>query len=132
MKVGYLFFVAIFATVLSVGTISAQESTPKFINGGVLNGKAVSLPKPEYPAAAKAAHVEGLVSVEVTIDESGIVAEANAIKPEGDDSELSAEVRDGWAALREACERAAMDARFTPTLLSGQPVRVKGKITYNF
>src|SRR5262245_39825716 len=106
MKFGYLLFVAIFATVLFIGTVSAQDTTPKIINGGVLNGKAVSLPKPEYPAAAKAAHVEGLVSVEVMIDESGIVTEAKAVKPDGDDSELSPEDRDAWAALREACERA--------------------------
>src|SRR5690242_8989975 len=39
------------------------------ISGGVLNGKAISLPKPQYPAIAKAAHAAGTVTVQVTIDE---------------------------------------------------------------
>jgi len=132
MKLGYLFVVAAFATALSVGTVSAQETTPKVINGGVLNGKAISLPKPEYPVAAKAAHVEGIVRVEVIIDENGNIEAAKAVKPEGEESELSVEVTDAWAALRDASERAALEARFSPTLLSGQPVKVRGQITYNF
>jgi hypothetical protein len=34
--------------------------------------------------------------------------------------------------LRAAAEQAAMRARFSPTLLSGQPVRVAGTLVYNF
>src|SRR6266576_2469640 len=39
------------------------------ISGGVLNGKAISLPKPPYPAIAKQAHASGTVVVQVTIAE---------------------------------------------------------------
>ncbi len=35
---------------------------PKTVSGGVLNGKATSLPKPAYPAAAKAVRAGGAVS----------------------------------------------------------------------
>lgn len=121
------FAAAIFAGL--AGFALAQE-TVKTINGGVLNGKAVSLPKPAYPGAAKAAKVEGAVKVEIIIDESGNIESATAINETPEDA--SPEVADGWAALRSAAEMAAMESKFSPTLLSGSPVKVKGVIVYNF
>lgn len=88
------------------------------ISGGVLNGKALSLPKPPYPPIAKAAHAAGVVTVQVTIDESGKVISAKAVS--------------GHPLLQQAAVQAAYGARFTPTQLSGQPVKVTGVITYNF
>ncbi|HEX8846636.1 MAG TPA: TonB family protein [Pyrinomonadaceae bacterium] len=88
------------------------------ISGGVLNGKAVSLPKPPYPAIAKAAHASGTVTVQVTIDELGRVISARAVS--------------GHPLLQQAAVQAAYGARFTPTQLSGQPVKVTGVILYNF
>src|SRR5947209_222947 len=88
------------------------------ISGGVLNGKAISLPKPPYPAIAKAAHAAGTVTVQVTIDESGKVISAHAVG--------------GHPLLQQAAVQAAYGARFTPTQLSGQPVKVTGVIQYNF
>ncbi len=90
----------------------------KPISGGVLNGKATSLPKPPYPAAAKAVRAGGPVSVQVTIDENGSV--------------ISASATSGHPLLRQAAESAARGARFSPTTLSGQRVKVTGVITYNF
>ena len=95
-----------------------KKAPPKTISGGVLNGKAISLPKPPYPAAARAVRASGAVSVQVLIDESGRVVSANATG--------------GHPLLRSAAESAARGARFSPTLLSGQPVKVSGIITYNF
>ncbi len=91
---------------------------PKMVSGGVLNGKATSLPKPAYPAAAKAVRAAGSVSVQVVISESGSVISASAVS--------------GHPLLRAAAEGAARGAHFSPTLLSGQPVKVSGVITYNF
>jgi protein TonB len=88
------------------------------ISGGVLNGKAISLPKPPYPPIARAAHASGTVTVQVTIDESGKVISAHAVG--------------GHPLLQQAAVQAAYGARFTPTQLSGQPVKVTGVITYNF
>ncbi|HEX8847622.1 MAG TPA: TonB family protein [Pyrinomonadaceae bacterium] len=88
------------------------------ISGGVLNGKAISLPKPPYPPIAKAAKASGTVTVQVTIDESGKVISAKAVS--------------GHPLLQQAAVQAAYGARFTPTQLSGQPVKVTGVITYNF
>lgn len=129
-----LFLTAVLASVIVSFSIAAlgQESAPKVINGGVLNGKAVSLPKPEYPDAAKAAGIEGVVKVQVTIDENGNIESAQAIKEDSDNDELTTEKTDARAALRQAAERAALDAKFSPTLLGGEPVKVKGMIIYDF
>ncbi|MCA1592167.1 MAG: energy transducer TonB, partial [Acidobacteria bacterium] len=90
----------------------------KPISGGILNGKALNLPSPTYPEMARRVRTTGLVEVEVVIDLSGKV--------------ISAKATSGPALLRDAAERAAMQARFSPTLLTGQPVKVSGTITYNF
>ncbi|WP_352431480.1 energy transducer TonB [Pyrinomonas sp.] len=45
---------------------------------------------------------------------------------------ISARAVSGPTLLHEAAVAAARQARFTPTLLSGQPVKVSGVITYNF
>ncbi len=88
------------------------------ISGGVLNGKAISLPKPAYPPIARQAHASGTVVVQVTIDENGNVISARAIS--------------GHPLLLAVSVGAARGARFSPTKLSGQPVKVTGVITYNF
>lgn len=88
------------------------------INGGVLNGKALSLPKPGYPAAAKAVRASGSISVQVLIGEDGSILSANAVS--------------GHPLLRQASRNAACTSKFTPTLLSGNPVKVLGFIVYNF
>lgn len=103
---------------------SAESPTPKglkagtIVSGGVLNGKAVSLPKPPYPSLAKAANASGTVVVQVLVDEEGEVTSATAVS--------------GHPLLRAAAMSAARQARFSPTLLSGRPVKVSGVITYNF
>ena len=94
------------------------RAVPKQISGGVLNGKATSLPKPPYPPAARAVRASGAVSVQVLIDENGSVVSASAVS--------------GHPLLRAAAVQAARGARFSPTKLSGQPVKVSGVITYNF
>lgn len=84
----------------------------------VLNGMAVKLPQPEYPALARAAHAQGVVTVKVLIDEQGNV--------------ISVHVVDGHPLLQAVSVAAARQAKFSPTLLEGEPVRVTGVITYNF
>jgi len=127
---GSIISVAIIVAGCAVLTL-AQES-PRIVNGGVLNGKAISLPKPQYPADAKSAGIGGMVRVEVIIDENGNIESAKAQKEETADAEAPVENADAKASLRDAAEQAAMKARYSPTLLSGQPVKVRGVITYNF
>lgn len=92
--------------------------TVKVVSGGVLNGKAIDLPKPVYPAAARAVKASGAVNVQVTVDENGNVLSASAVS--------------GHPLLRASAVAAAKNAKFKPTNLSGQPVKVKGVIVYNF
>jgi TonB family protein len=88
------------------------------VSGGVLNGTALSLPAPIYPETAKRMRMAGIVSVEVVVDETGKV--------------ISAQASNGPPALRDVAVQAALRARFSPTKLSGQPVKVSGLINYKF
>jgi TonB family protein len=126
-------------SILILGTAAhAQTETPRTINGGVLNGKAVSLPKPEYSAEAKAAKIQGTVSIQVLIDEQGNVISAEpadlkaVVVRSADGSTQTVEPEPVNPILVEAAQRAAMEAKFSPTLLSGAPVKVRGTITYRF
>ena len=88
------------------------------VSQGVLNGKAISKPAPAYPPIAKAARASGTVTVQVIVNEKGDVISASAVSVH--------------PLLQQASVAAARQARFSPTLLSGQPVKVSGIITYNF
>jgi len=91
---------------------------PQVVSKGVITGLATYLPKPAYTAIAKAARAQGSVSIQVLIDETGRVISAKALS--------------GSPFLTVEAQKAAMQARFKPTLLSNQPVKVSGVITYNF
>ncbi len=85
---------------------------------GVLNSKAVSLPKPVFPEEAKRIKASGRVTVRVVVDENGKV--------------ISAQATDGPLPLREAAEAAARQATFAPTVKDGITVKVAGLLTYDF
>ena len=84
----------------------------------VLNSEAVSLPKPGYPPIAKQTRTQGTVTVQILIDETGKVISAKAVA--------------GHPFLVPEAQKAAMQARFSPTVIGDQPVKVSGVITYNF
>lgn len=86
------------------------------VSAGVLNSKALSMPSPPHPAEAK--DIEGVVVVQVSIDEQGNVTDARAVS--------------GPAPLQDVSVKAAFQAKFSPTLLSGEPVKVTGVLVYNF
>ena len=97
---------------------SSVTATAEPENIGVVNGRAISLPRPEYPSMAKASRASGSVNVLVTIDETGKVIAARALG--------------GHPLLQEVSEAAARAARFSPTSVKGVPVKVSGIIVYNF
>jgi protein TonB len=84
----------------------------------MLIAKVVSLPQPPYPPLARQIKVSGTVNVQILVDESGRVVTAHAVS--------------GHPFLTKSAEEAAQRARFTPTVLNGQPVKVQGLITYNY
>jgi tetratricopeptide (TPR) repeat protein len=90
------------------------------VQGGVLNGRAVKLVQPDFPAIARNSG-GGIVRVQVLIDEDGKVISAKAVDP-----------GPVHLALIAAAEDAARHSLFTPTRLSGVPVKVYGLIVYSF
>jgi TonB family protein len=98
----------------------ASPGDRRVIEGGVINGKALYKPQPEYPFSAITVRAQGSVRVKITVDETGKVISAKAF----DNSP--------HPALSRASEAAALQARFSPTLLSGTPVKVNGTITYHY
>jgi TonB family protein len=106
------------AKLLEACALSDSPKPETIIKVPVFCGKAISLPKPPYPAVAKAAKVSGPVTVSAVMDEKGRVVWARAIN--------------GHPLLQAAAVRAACAARYSPTLVSGHPVKVETRITYNF
>ena len=88
------------------------------VSGGVLNGTAIFLPSPNYPETARRMRTHGVVVVDVVVDEDGRV--------------ISAQAASGPAMLKDAAVQAALRARFSPTKLSGQAIKVSGAISYKF
>lgn len=122
MKVRYMDFTPARATlkVTEIGESEVPTSTgvAKPIEGGVLNSRAISLPKPVFPEEAKRVRASGRVTVRVVVDENGKV--------------ISAQATDGPLPLREAAEAAARQATFEPTMKDGITVKVAGTLTYDF
>jgi TonB family protein len=88
------------------------------ISLGAVNGRMLNKPDLPYPPLAKTTGTQGTVTVQIVIDEKGKVVSARAVS--------------GHPLLRPAAEQAAYQARFSPTLLSQQPVKASGTITFNF
>ena len=89
----------------------------RVLYGGILQSKTINESSPAYPKYGKDARVSGKVAVKVLVDEDGRVLKAHA--------------QTGFGMLPEAAEKDALETRFPPTRLSGQPVRVTGVIMYN-
>ncbi|HEU0174299.1 MAG TPA: TonB family protein [Blastocatellia bacterium] len=93
-----------------VGPIVAKEA--------ILQGKAIHKEQPHYPPEAMRQRITGSVSIKIEIDEAGDVTEAKILC--------------GGGILAAVSREAALKWRFTPTALNGQPVKVKGILTFNF
>ena len=110
-----------------------QEMKPT-INSQVVAGKSAAQPRVAYvgtldkgevktgsvavAGSAKQERPNNQVVVEVLVDERGRVVQARAVK--------------GEKLLRKAAEEEVRKMTFEPTVLSGAPVKVQGKITVNF
>lgn len=94
---------------------TGKQSKPFAIYCSICGQKAISLPKPIYPAHFNGS---GTVSVKVLINEVGNV--------------VSTKVVSGHPLLRAASVNAASKAKFTPTRIGGNPVKIYTTIVYNF
>jgi TonB family protein len=103
------------------GNTTAGTAAPpatSLMNVGSLVERATQKISPTYPATAKNAHVTGVVTVYLEIDESGAV--------------VAVPRTDGPQLLRQAAVDAARRWKFKPTVVDGQPVRIMGFINFNF
>ncbi len=99
--------------------VEPKPPKPKtVVSLGVIESKITQKATPPYPEMAKRVRVSGPVTVQILLDEQGRVVNARATN--------------GHPLLRAAAEKAAYQTRFSPTLLSNQPVKVSGVITFNF
>lgn len=88
------------------------------VDGGILNSKALKLPKPPYPPLARQTKASGTVVVQVLVDEKGNVTQARPIS--------------GHPLLQSAAVTAARSAKFAPRRVGGKAVKVRGLLNYNF
>ncbi len=86
--------------------------------GTSILGKAKSLPKPRYPAEAREKRLSGTAPIRVVIDEQGNVVETKSICRND--------------ILGKAAEESAREAKFSPTIIDGKPIKVSGIIVYIF
>lgn len=91
---------------------------PLMVNGGVLNGKATYLPKPSYPAQARAERISGSISLKILVNEEGNVTRVG--------------FHNGNAVFLPGVLSAVCQAKFSPMTLQGRPIKLTGTITYNF
>lgn len=94
------------------------SNTRPVVNAGVLNGRAVSLPKPAYPPIARQMRAAGQVAVQVVVDESGNITAARATS--------------GNNLLRAPAEAAARQSKITPVKIGDRTVQAVGVLLYNF
>ncbi len=106
------------------GLMSASPSLPKAslatlrISQGVSQGLLIKRVQPTYPQSALAAHVQGAVQIEATINKEGSV--------------VNLKVLSGDRVLARAALEAVRQWRYKPYYLDGQPVEIETQITINF
>ncbi|HUQ49306.1 MAG TPA: energy transducer TonB [Terriglobales bacterium] len=106
------------------GVLSASAVAPKVavtkarVSSGVMQGLAISQPKPVYPPIAKNARISGSVVLQATISKNGNIENLRLVN--------------GHPMLVPAAMDAVKQWRYKPYLLNGDPVEVETQITVNF
>jgi TonB family protein len=96
----------------------AEKRAPLRIDGTIGPPSKILDVKPEYPADAIAAKIQGVVIIESTIDTEGAVSDVRVLR--------------SIPGLDEAAMDAVRQWRYTPTLLNGEAVPVIMTVTVNF
>jgi protein TonB len=106
------------------GLMSASPNLPKptlatlRISQGVSQGLLIKRVQPKYPQAALAAHTQGAVQIQASINKEGSV--------------VNLKVLSGDAVLAHAALEAVRQWRYKPYYLDGHPVEIETQITINF
>jgi TonB family protein len=91
---------------------------PIKFEGNVPQSKLIRKVEPVYPEQAKSAQLSGKVVLLVTVDEEGVVADVEAVS--------------GHPILADSAVAAAIQWRYSPTLLNSEPVPVIVTVTVIF
>lgn len=102
----------------AVKTPTETAPTNEIGNFGALNRFASKLAMPVYPQIERVRNTEGLVMVEITLDEEGKVVSAKAVS--------------GPKGLRGAAEDAVRRSKFAPVKVGDKSVKATGFINFNF
>ncbi len=104
----------------SVGTAMPKLAAPKRVqvSSGVTQGLLTHKVKPEYPAIARNARIQGNVVLGAVIGKDGKVKEVHLLS--------------GQPMLARAAESAVRQWRYRPYMLNGQPVEIDTTISVNF
>jgi protein TonB len=94
----------------AIAVVPTSKAGPLNISRGVSMGMLLAPITPIYPAIAKAAHMEGTVTIHAIISKTGKIESANAVS--------------GPAMLQGAALDAIRLARYRPYLLNGLPTEV--------
>jgi TonB family protein len=97
---------------------SVRLNSPKEIAGTVLRSKLIKSVPPVYPYTALRNRVQNAVILEITVDEVGNVEEIKVVE--------------GSPLFIDAAVAAVKQWKYTPTLLDGIPIKIKGKVTVGF
>ena len=102
----------------NVATPTKTSDSNEQANIGALNRFAARLSPPVYPAFERQRNTEGLVTVEITLDEKGDIESVKATS--------------GPPGLRRAAEDAVRRSKFNPVMVDGKAVKATGFINFNF
>jgi TonB family protein len=106
-------------TVGSGSSVASPGPPPAAVKGGqLLQPKLISSIASAYPAAAKAAHVQGDVLIDALIDSTGKVAATKVIN--------------GSPLLQQAAVDSLRFWKYEPARLNGEPIPIHIKVNVNF
>ena len=99
-------------------TIAENSNPNEPLSIGALNSFASRLAMPVYPTIERQRNTEGLVTVEITLNEEGKVTSAKATS--------------GPKGLRQSAEDAVRKSKFKPVVVGDKAVKATGFINFNF
>jgi periplasmic protein TonB len=97
---------------------SDSQKPPATTFGELTKGKLIHKVRPKYPEAAKKAHIEGTVILNVDIEKDGTIGYLEAVS--------------GPAELIPAAIEAVRKWRYSPYLMKNEPIAVRTEIRVNF
>src|SRR6185369_13444933 len=117
-NVGEASYAAVTPVQILYGERTPEERRHGPLISGVLNMKILNDVSPTYPQKALDRKIQGSVEVQLLVNEEGEVIFVNPLSgPE-----------DLWS----ESVRAAVGARFKPATLSGEPVKITGRVIFEF